>query len=126
MIARKTFSIFPSRSISCQTLNLFKGGPVTFNLTLADDIDLTGCTLLQLDIRESFIDSNPALLTDTIPNPTGTTFSFAFSTTEMDFDVSTAVLVISAYYPGATSADDNIDPLYIANLNIVLHNAYSV
>ncbi len=116
MISLKTFNIVALRSTSPGNHTIFRAGPLKLNIDLSS-IDLTDCSLLQMDIRESNADSETALLTKTISNPSGTLFTFTCSTNEMDFEGDTAWLVISA------SFGDNVDPLYIADLRLVNHNA---
>ena len=125
MIFRKTFSIFAYRDTDPKTFQWFRGGPVTLNFILDESVDLTGCTLLYLDVRESNSDSGASLLTKTTA-PSGSSFSISLSTSETNFELGSKWLVLSAYFPGATSAEDNIDPIFVANLEIVPHNAYSV
>ncbi len=124
MTSPKTISFYAYRGTSAANWSIFKGGPVRFIATLDPSIDLTGCTSLRLDIRESVTDIDSPLATDSITNPSGTQFEFVFSSGETNHDLTSAWLVLSAYFPeGVGSSDDNLDPLYIAGLTIVPHNA---
>lgn len=126
MISPKTIQINAYRATGTENHSIFRGGPVKFVFDLDNTIDLTGCTSLRLDIRGSVTDTNDPLATEVITTlPAGqATYEFEFSSGQTNHDTSSAWLVLSALYPEeGGSEDDNLDPLYIATLTIVLHNA---
>ena len=124
MISPKTISFYAYRGTDAATHDIFRGGPVKFIAVLDDSIDLTECTSLRLDLRESVTDENPPLATREIVVFSGNTYEFEFSSAETNHNVSSAWLVLTAYYPeGIGGTDDNLDPLYIATVNVALHNS---
>lgn len=124
MESPKTITIAANRYTRADCLSIFKGGPVKFIFILDDSVDLTNCQSIRLDIRESSTDTGLPLATEEILSPTGSEFEFFFSSAQTNHDLDTAWLVLSAYFPeGSEESDDNLDPLYIANLKLVRHNS---
>lgn len=124
MISPKTIEFYAYRSTGTERHSIFRGGPVKFRAILDNSIDLTGCTSLRLDIRGSVTDTDSPLATEEITSISGTVFDFEFSTAQTNHDITSAWLVLSAYFPeGSGDTDDNLDPLYIAELTVVPHNA---
>lgn len=124
MISPKTIEFEAYRGTGPARHTLFKGGPVKFVATLDNSIDLTGCTSLRLDIRESATDTNNPLASEEITSFDGYIYEFEFSTAQTNQTITSGWLVLSAYYPeGVGDTDDNLDPLYIAELTFVPHNA---
>jgi hypothetical protein len=127
MISLKTIEFYAYRATGTEKHSIFRGGPVKFRATLDNSIDLTGCTSLRLDIRRSVTDTESPLASEEITSFSGTVYDFEFSTAQTNHDVESAWLVLSAFYPeGAGDTDDNLDPLYIAELTVVPHNASSL
>jgi hypothetical protein len=120
MISRKTIQIIAYRNTSPSKISIFRGGPVTFSIIVDSNIDLTNCSVLRLDLRESSTDENSPLASSSISNPSGNTFEFSFSTGETNHNLETAWLVLSALYE---ESETNLDPLFISEVIIVPHNA---
>lgn len=124
MISPKTIELYAYRGTSASKHILFKGGPVKFIANLDASIDLTGCSSLRLDIRESATDTDNPLATEEITSFEGNRYEFEFSTAQTNQSVTSAWLVLSALYlEGSGGTDDNLDPLYIAEITFIPHNA---
>lgn len=124
MISPKTIELYAYRGTSASKHILFKGGPVKFIANLDASIDLTGCSSLRLDIRESATDTDNPLATEEITSFEGNRYEFEFSTAQTNQLVTSAWLVLSALYlEGSGGIDDNLDPLYIAEITFIPHNA---
>ncbi len=124
MISPKTIRFDAYRGTSADSHTIFRGGVVRFIATLDESIDLTGCEFLRLDIRASATDQDAPLASVSVMSPTGTEIEFEFSTAQTNHDIGSGWLVLYGYYPeGIGDTDDNIDPLHIAELTLVLHNS---
>ncbi len=125
MISPKTIRFIAYRATSPAKLSIFRGGPVRFSAYIDPVIDLTGCEFLRLEIRESSTDTNaPLAVSEITTGLTARDFDFDLSSAETNHDISSAWLVVSAYFPeGVGDSDDNLDPLYIAELTVVAHNS---
>ena len=124
MISPRTISFHAYRGTSAGSHSIFRGAPVKFVAVFDDEIDLTGCTSLRLDLMASSTDTGAPLATKEITVIPASEYSFIFSSAQTNHANTEAWLVLTAYYPeGVGEVDDNLDPLYVANISIAPYNA---
>ena len=120
MISPKTIKVNAYRGTSPEKHHVLKGAPLRFIFLLDPSINLTTCSFLRLEIRESINDSNTSLAIQELTDFSSPELEFIFSTAQMNYNITSAWIVLSAFYPeGVGDYDDNIDPLYISELLIL-------
>ncbi len=109
-------TIYAYRGTSPGNLYIVEDEEAVLEFILSEEIVLTDCDYLQLDVQNSL---GSVIISKIINNPTGNSHSFTLSDTETSLGINNGWLVLAGFYPGDTSDEDNIDPLYISNIKTI-------